>query len=218
MSLRRCIAMLRGNGFVVAVLILCRFSPCASGQDATNDAEGFFESKVRPVLAAHCVECHGPTKASGGLRLDSREALFKGGDSGPAVTPGNVAGSLLAIAIKHDENEFVQMPPKQALPPQVVADLHAWIAAGAKWPATSSAAIVSDKLHWAFAPLNVVAAPDDPSGWGEQAIDRYIAAGQREQGVVPVRPAGKQALLRRACFDLTGLPPPPDKAETFLAD
>ena len=205
----------------VAVLTLAIFSAAgvrAGGQDAAIDAEGFFETKVRPVLAGNCVECHGPTKASGGLRLDTREGLFKGGDSGPAVTPGDVAGSLLAIAIKHDENEFVQMPPKKALPPQVVANLNDWIAAGAKWPATSAAPIVSDKPHWAFAVLKSVSAPVDPSGWGEQAIDRFIAASQREHGVQRVRPADKPALLRRAYFDLIGLPPPAEKVEAFLAD
>src|SRR4051812_8378195 len=92
----------------------------AVGQPTSPDDETFFESKVRPVLAASCVECHGATKASGGLRLDSREGLLKGGDSGPAVVPGSVEQSLLAIAIKHDENAPVQMPPKKPLRPQVV--------------------------------------------------------------------------------------------------
>ena len=140
-------------------LVLALWAVCsvrASGQDARREPESFFESKVRPVLAANCVECHGLTKTSGGLRLDTREGVFKGGDSGPAVTPGDVEGSLLSIAIKHDENEFVQMPPKKALPLQVVADLNAWIAAGAKWPEAASAPIVSDKPHWAFAPLRLV--------------------------------------------------------------
>jgi hypothetical protein len=207
---------------VTATVLVLWFSLSASlsttGQDFATDAENFFESKVRPVFADHCVECHGPTKASGGLRLDSREALLKGGDSGPAVAPGDVASSLLAIAIKHDEDEFVQMPPKKALPPQVVADLNAWIAAGAKWPATSSAPIVSSKPHWAFAPLKLVPAPLDATGWGEQPLDRFIAAARHEHGLVPVRPAEKPTLLRRAYFDLVGLPPSPEKVEAFLVD
>jgi mono/diheme cytochrome c family protein len=210
--------MPRGTAMVLVLWISLSGSLRGSGQDAASDADSFFESKVRPVLAGHCVECHGPTKASGGLRLDSREGLFQGGDSGPAVTPGDVASSLLAIAIKHDENEFVQMPPKKALPPQVVSDLNAWIAAGAKWPATSTAPIVSDKPHWAFAPLQHVTAPEDPTGWANQPIDRFIAAGQRGKSLAPVRAADKQALLRRAYFDLIGLPPPPEQVEAFLAD
>src|SRR5262245_21600784 len=145
--------MRRGTATILVACISLPFCLAASGQDGAGDPESFFESKVRPVLAGHCVECHGSTKASGGLRLDSREGIFKGGDSGPAVVPGDVEQSLLAIAIKHDENEFVQMPPKVALSPQAVADLRAWIAGGAKWPATSTAPILSNKPHWAFAPL-----------------------------------------------------------------
>src|SRR5262245_6474610 len=109
--------MRRRTANVVAACLSLGLCLGASGQDATGDAESFFESKVRPVLAGHCVECHGSTKASGGLRLDSREGLYTGGDSGPAVVPGDIEHSLLAIAIKHDENEFVQMPPKKPLPP-----------------------------------------------------------------------------------------------------
>src|SRR5262245_62731175 len=107
--------MVRAVLAFLALVVCSSFCYVCSGQDAASEAEGFFESKVRPVLAANCVECHGPTKASGGLRLDSREGLFKGGENGPAVTPGDVESSLLAIAIKHDEKEFVQMPPKKAL-------------------------------------------------------------------------------------------------------
>src|SRR5438552_7181522 len=116
--------MQRGATTVLVLCIFLSVSSRASGQGSSTSAEDLFESKVRPVLAGHCVECHGPTKASGGLRLDSREGLFKGGDNGPVVVPGDVEHSLLAIAIKHDENEFVQMPPKKALPPQIVADLN----------------------------------------------------------------------------------------------
>jgi hypothetical protein len=190
----------------------------AGDQPLSPDDETFFESKIRPVLAASCVECHGATKSSGGLRLDSREAMLKGGDTGPAIVPGSVEQSLLSLAIKHDENEFVQMPPKKALPPHIVADLNAWIAAGAKWPATASALIVSDKPHWAFAPLQATLPPDDPSGWASQPLDRFIAAAQREHGVRPVRLADKQTLLRRAYFDLVGLPPPPERIAEFIAD
>jgi len=191
---------------------------CAWGQNPASHTEDFFESKVRPVFAAHCVECHGPTKASGGLRLDSREALFKGSDSGLVVLPGDVENSLLAKAIKHDENESLQMPPKKALPREVIADLHAWIAAGAKWPETSVAPIVSDKPHWAFAPLTSISLPEDSTGLAAQPLDRFIAAGRRDHGVGSVGGADKQTLLRRAYFDLIGLPPPPEKIEAFRSD
>lgn len=210
--------MPRGTAIVLVLWVSCTFGVPANGQSAASDDEAFFESKVRPVLAGICIECHGPKKASGGLRLDSHEALLKGGESGPAVIPGDVEHSLLAIAIKHDEDEFVQMPPTKALPKQTVADLHAWIAAGAKWPATATTAIVSDRPHWAFAPLRSVAAPEDLSGWAKQPLDLFIAAAQREHGLRPVRAADKQVLLRRAYFDLIGLPPTPEQVESFLAD
>ena len=208
--------MSRGSATGLLLSLCCAW--CAHGQDARSDADSFFETKVRPVLAANCVECHGPTKASAGLRLDTRDGVLKGGDSGPAVTPGDAESSLLSIAIKHDENEFVQMPPKKALPPQLVADLNAWIAAGAKWPDAATAPIVSDRPHWAFAPLQAVPAPADPNGWAKQALDLFIAAAQREHGVRPVARAEKQVLLRRAWFDLVGLPPPPEAVNAFLAD
>ncbi len=203
--------------FLVASLILIP-GLCAWGQNRSGETDDFFESKVRPVLAGRCVECHGPAKASGGLRLDSREALFKGGDSGLVIIPGDVENSLLAKAIKHDENESLQMPPKKSLPPETVADLHAWIAAGAKWPQTSIAPIISDKPHWAFAPLKTILPPDDPTGWSQQPLDRFIAAARHEHSVHQVRDADKHTLLRRAYFDLIGLPPPPEKIEAFLAD
>lgn len=208
---------LRLTIFLVVSIILIP-GVCAWGQNPASSTEDFFESKVRPVLAGHCVECHGPTKASGGLRLDSREALFKGGDSGLVVVPGDVENSLLAKAIKHDENESLQMPPKKALPAEVVADLHAWIAAGAKWPETSVAPIASDQPHWAFAPLKSIAPPEDLAAWAKQPLDRFIAAARRDRGVGSVGSADKPTLLRRAYFDLIGLPPPPEKVEAFCSD
>src|SRR5262245_60193091 len=100
--------MPRGTAIALLLWVGCGVALKAGGKDATKDEEAFFEAKVRPVLATHCVECHGPTKASAGLRLDSREGVFRGGESGPAIVPGDLEKSLLAIAIKHDENEFVQ--------------------------------------------------------------------------------------------------------------
>ena len=95
-----------------------------------NDADTFFESKVCPVLAGTCVKCHGALKVSGGLRLDSRDAMLKGGESGPAVVPGDADKSLLIQAIRHDD-ESLEMPPGKLLPEAARADLAAWISAGA---------------------------------------------------------------------------------------
>jgi hypothetical protein len=188
-------------------------------RDATSeDAETFFELKIRPVLAANCVKCHGASRASGGLRLDSRASLLKGGDSGPAIIPGDPAGSLLVKAIGH-EDEDLKMPPKKPLAKPLRADLAAWIAAGATWPKTTVAAQpIEGRAHWAFEPLKDIVPPPDPSGWAEMPIDRLIVASQREHGVSPVAPADRRALIRRASIDLTGLLPEPARVDAFVAD
>lgn len=111
----------------MVALMLCL--PVAAWADAKAD---FFEAKIRPVLATHCFECHGH-KEKGGLKLDSRTAILQGGDSGPAMVPGNPQKSLLMTAVQHTDPEL-EMPPKKKLPPEVIADLSQWIRAGAVWP------------------------------------------------------------------------------------
>lgn len=187
---------------------------------SVDDAETFFELKVRPALTAHCVKCHGAKKASGGLRLDDRDALLKGGETGPAIAPGNPGESLLVHAIRR-EDESLKMPPDKPLPEPIRKDLEAWIAAGAAWPKGPSQrpSTTDAKPHWAFEPLKTQAPPADPAGWaGENPIDRWIAASRREHRVAPVKSADKRTLIRRASFDLTGLPPAPERVESFLAD
>ena len=180
--------------------------------------ETFFETRIRPVLVGVCGQCHGPEVASGGLRLDSREAFLKGGEHGPAVIPGDVEGSLLIRALKHDENQPVQMPPEKPLTDKVVADLAAWVARGAKWPATAATPVVSSKPYWAFTPLEDVAVPDDSSGWGRDPIDCFIAVERQKRDLQPNAIAEKQVLLRRAYYDLIGLPPTPEQVQEFLSD
>jgi len=185
---------------------------------STADEEAFFETKIRPVLASSCIECHGPTKASGGLRLDSRDAVFQGGDNGPPVEPGNAESSLLVRAIRRDKDSEFKMPPDKPLSNQAVEDIARWIEAGAKWPESISTPIPSQKRHWAFEPLRPVEIPEDPSGWATEPIDCFIAAAQREHGVHPVGQASKQSLIRRAYFDLVGLPPTPQQIESYMAE
>jgi hypothetical protein len=183
-----------------------------------DDPETFFELKVRPVLAGVCVKCHGATKASGGLRLDSREAMVKGGDSGPALVPGNPDESLIVQAVRYDD-ELLQMPPKKPLDKGVRADLAAWVASGAVWPKSGgSAATIEGRGHWAFEPIKNTPTPADPSGWAEGPIDAHIAAAQRAHGVAPVGQADRRTLIRRAYLDLIGLPPEPQRVESFVAD
>jgi hypothetical protein len=175
--------------------------------------EAFFESKVRPVLAGSCVRCHGPRKASGGLRLDSREHLARGGTSGPALDPDAPGESLLLEAVGRS-GDATPMPPDKPLAPEAVADLRRWINAGAPWPET--AAPISGGRHWAFEPIRDVAPSTVPGA--AHPIDAFLAADQRRKGLVPVAPADKRTLIRRATFDLTGLPPTPEEVEAFLAD
>ncbi len=190
----------------------------ANGPEVDNDADTFFESKVRPVLAGTCVKCHGALKVSGGLRLDSRDAMLKGGESGPAVVPGDADNSLLIQAIRHDD-ESLEMPPGKLLPEATRADLAAWISAGAKWPKAGSASqTIVGRKHWAFEPFDRVAPPADPTGWALAPVDRFIAADHRRRGLHPASPADKHSLIRRAYFDLIGLPPGPRQVETFVAD
>jgi mono/diheme cytochrome c family protein len=182
-----------------------------------DEAEAFFESNVRPLLVAHCAKCHGADKQSSGLRVDSRAALITGGERGPAIIPGDPERSLLVTAVRHGDD--LTMPPDERLPERNVADLVAWIRAGAVWPARAAPAdAFAAARHWAFQLVAQVAPPEDPSGWALTPIDRFVMAGLRDAGLHPAPPASKQVLLRRAYFDLIGLPPKPDELAQFLAD
>jgi hypothetical protein len=203
------------------VLLLCLFilpSPGAWAQTANPDAEAFFEGKIRPVLAATCFKCHGGAKTSQGLRVDTRSALLKGGESGPALRPGDPDGSLLLQAMRHAKDDL-RMPPDKKLPEHVLKDFAAWIKKGALWPAKSSAKspFIAAK-HWAFQPVPAPVVPKDPTGWARHPIDCFIATQLHNQGLAPVGPAERRALLRRATFDLVGLPPTSEEFDAFLHD
>ncbi len=184
---------------------------------ASDDQEDFFETKIRPVLAGTCYRCHGSTKTSGGLRIDSLEALLQGGDSGPAIVPGKPEESLLIKAIER-QADLSAMPPDNALPSNQVADFVSWVKTGAIWPATSANTIKSSK-HWAFEPIRGCEPPDVQNGaWIQSNIDRFIRSRQETAGVYPAPAADKLSLIRRATFDLTGLPPSPEEVDAFLHD
>jgi Protein of unknown function (DUF1553)/Protein of unknown function (DUF1549)/Planctomycete cytochrome C len=189
----------------------------AASSTADADADTFFETKIRPVLVESCFKCHGGTKTSHGLRVDSREALLKGGTSGPAIVPNDAEKSLLIRALRHTADDL-KMPPGKRLPDAVVADLTTWIAHGARWPQTAVAAAFRPEQHWAFQPVRVSDPPPDDSGWAATPIDRFIAAGLRQQHLTPVGPAEPRALARRVTFDLTGLPPTVEETEAFVND
>ncbi len=212
-------------------------TPPKSGPDAKPEAAeaskvAFFESKIRPLLVSQCYNCHSAeTNARGGLRVDDRNGLVQGGNSGPAVVPGNPDDSLLLVAIQHEEGA-PRMPPKSKLTDEQVADLTRWIQDGAAWPADRAAASVSTekgksnakyeklrKEHWAWQPLKAVAPPAvKDAAWPRSDVDRFLLAALESKALKPVADADRVTLLRRVSFDLTGLPPTPEAIDNFLND
>jgi hypothetical protein len=182
--------------------------------------EEFFEKHVRPVLAERCIRCHGAKKQMGGLRLDSRAALVRGGDNGPVVQPGEPDKSLLIQAIRRDGE--VKMPPKTPLAPREVTDLTAWVKQGAAWPEerkSDQRAGEAWRRHWAFRPIQDPPAPAvRKQDWPRTSIDRFILSRLEERGLTSSAPADRRTLLRRVTFDLIGLPPTPEEIAAFEAD
>ena len=203
------------------------------GSQPTPEQVRFFEAQVRPVLLENCVKCHGPVKPKAHLRLDSRAAVLAGGDTGPAVVPGNLEESLLITAISHAD-EVLKMPPKQKLDAAHIAALTRWVKIGAPWPGPVEAVggpaparkgeyqiTAKDRAHWAFRPIARPAVPairDRAGGGSGNPIDAFIRARLDAKGLQPNPPATKQELIRRATYDLTGLPPTPEEVEAFLND
>ena len=199
------------------------------GVDAAEPtAEGlaFFEKKIRPVLVEHCYKCHSASseKVKGGLLLDTREGIRKGGESGHAVVPGDLKESLLISALKHDDFE---MPPKRMLPAAVVADFEKWIRDGAVDPRRAthvvakpdSIDIEAGRKHWAYQPLRAPAIPEvKDAAWPGNDIDRFILAKLESAGLQPGADAKKITLVRRLYFDLIGLPPTPEEIARFVDD
>jgi mono/diheme cytochrome c family protein len=195
--------------------------------DTQTDAAGpeFFETRIRPVLVEQCYRCHSEKaeKLKGGLYLDSRDGVLKGGDTGPALVPGDPEKSLLIKAIRYtDEN--LQMPPKgKKLSAEQIADFEAWVKMGAPDPRTKTAAqIASDekrKKHWAFQPVRKPELPAvTQKEWVKSPVDPFVLAKLQANGMTPSKPADRRTLIRRAAFDLTGLPPSVDEVEAFVND
>jgi mono/diheme cytochrome c family protein len=197
-------------------------------EKATPAQVEFFEKSIRPVLAEKCFNCHGPEKQKAGLRLDARAALLEGGESGPVVVPGQPEKSLLIKAVRHAGD--LKMPPKDKLADEQTQALAKWIEMGAPWPASvevrpavksSSTFKVTpeDRAFWSFQPIKDPPVPEtQDKGWAKGAIDRFIFAKLGEKGLHTVAAADRRTLIRRAAFDLTGLPPAPEDVEAFLAD
>tara|TARA_B110000483_G_scaffold148735_1_gene177349 strand:- start:1533 stop:4760 length:3228 start_codon:yes stop_codon:yes gene_type:complete len=190
----------------------------------------FFESKVRPILSEKCYECHSASasKSKGGLRLDHINLILKGGDSGPALVIGKPQESLIMEAIRYEDPDF-HMPPKEKLSKQVVVDFEKWIMEGAHWPKENEPVASTKKKrssfnlekrkneHWCWQPIQKPEVPSLP-GITLDPIDSFIRARLDEEGLLPSEKADKRTWLRRATYDLIGLPPSLEEIKSFLGD
>ncbi|MHB1558564.1 MAG: PSD1 and planctomycete cytochrome C domain-containing protein [Isosphaeraceae bacterium] len=213
--------------------------PGAGKPGASAAEEEFFEAKVRPVLAEHCLRCHGVEKSKGGLRLDARASMLKGGDGGPAVVPGQPEKSALVDAVRYDGE--IQMPPNGKLKDAEIAALTDWVRRGAHWPSprpmnvadrsapaakaasapsiAASAANEQARAFWSFRPVGDPVPPAVRRGdWASSPIDRFVLARLEAEGLEPSPAADRRALIRRVSFDLIGLPPTPEEVDAFVRD
>jgi mono/diheme cytochrome c family protein len=186
----------------------------------------FFENNVRPLFAEHCYNCHSEKaeKIKGGLRLDTSDGLVKGGSSGSAIAPGNPDMSLLIKAVRYTDPDL-QMPPKdQKLSDKQIATLEAWVKMGAPVPASSGPRPLTDinearKRHWAFQPVTKPALPAvKRASWIRTPVDNFVLANLEKKGLKPAPTADRRTLIRRATYDLTGLPPTFQEVEAFIND
>jgi hypothetical protein len=214
---------------LIIVVLVALSAPARAADPASTD---FFETKIRPVLVAQCYACHSAEaeqlgKLKGGLLVDTRDGLRAGGDSGPAIVPGEPDAGVLLKALRYDDD--LQMPPKGKLPEAVVKDFEVWIKAGANDPRTAKADVekkpatgidlAAGKTFWAFQspkeqPTPAVYDQSRPA----TKIDYFIQAKLDEAQLSPAPPADQRTLIRRLYFDLIGLPPPPEQVEAFVAD
>lgn len=219
------------SAVIVCGLLLSGGELISLADDATFPAEQieYFEKEVRPLLIEHCQKCHGGEQQKGKLRLDTRESVLAGGETGPGIIPGRPDESELIKALRYSPDGY-QMPPDGKLPDPVIEKFVRWVEWGAPWPVTTS--IPSDRLaptdeaefskraeRWSFQPLNSGSPPEVlNSHWPRNAIDRFILAKLEAAGYSPAEEADRRTWIRRAYFDTLGLPPPVDVVEAFVAD
>ncbi|MEO6786746.1 MAG: DUF1549 domain-containing protein, partial [Chthoniobacteraceae bacterium] len=180
-----------------------------------------FVRDVRSIFEKHCYECHGEKKQKSGLRLDVKAAAFKGGDEhgAPFIAGKAKESPLLTLVTSEDKDE--RMPPKgEPLSATEIATLTRWINEGAAWPNSADVVKLKDKRdHWSYKPLTNPTPPETKDkAWPRNAVDRFILARLEKENLQPAPEADRVAWLRRASFDLTGLPPTPEKVDAFLKD
>jgi hypothetical protein len=213
--------------WAAAVLNLALSATSCCAESPTGASAEFFEKKVRPLLVEKCHRCHGPAMQKGGLRLDSREGLLKGGESGPVVNPGHPEKSELVRAINYEADGF-QMPPTGKLDAESIGALTEWVRQGAPWPehsavgaskASAGMDFAQRARHWSFQPLSTSVPPRiaEPT-WPRNPVDAFLSSRLEGAGCRHANLADRRTLLRRITFDLIGLPPTPDEIHAFLQD
>jgi hypothetical protein len=215
------------KGILLVALLLINGAGRVIADDAEAKSRAFFENSIRPLLIQRCIKCHGAKKAEAGLRLDSPTSALKGGDSGPAWIAKRPGDSLLITAVQHKGG--LKMPPDKKLDDREITALVRWIQDGAVWPAgvalgTSGVPVrggritPAERAFWSFQPI----ADPPPPGINDRLInndiDRFVTARLRRAKLKTMRPADRHVLIRRATFDLTGLPPTTSDVQAFLND
>ncbi len=191
---------------------------------ASSVGEDFFETKIRPIFANICSNCH-DDKATSGLRVLTREALLKGGHRGPAIVPNDPEKSLLIQAVRQTGD--LKMPKGGKLPAEDVQNLTEWVRMGAPWPQSKPVIAAGtpfkitpeQRAFWSFQPIKMPTTPKVKNArWAKTDIDRFVLAKLEGQGMSPSPEADRRTLIRRATFDLIGLPPTPEEIEAFEKD
>jgi hypothetical protein len=203
---------------------------CAPALRADAPAQAgteFFENKIRPIFVNNCYKCHSSQieKLKGNLSVEFRESLLKGGENGPAIVPGDPDKSLLIKAVRYTDADLQMPPHDKKLPDDQIASLEAWVKMGAPDPRSAGKGMAAQnwgknrRQHWAFQPIKKIAIPDLPqTNWIANPIDAFILARLQENSMKPNPPADKRTLIRRATYDLTGLPPTPAEVQAFVDD
>ncbi len=219
--------------WIICLCLLCAAPAVAVESPKPNEAgREFFEKNIRPVLVERCYKCHSAKseKIKGGLLLDSHGGMLKGGDTGPAIVPGEPEKSLLIKALRYTDPDL-QMPPKQQLSSEEIQNFVLWVKMGApdtRRDPPKSGVIIStnpirdwteSKKFWSFQPVKDPPPPAVKNNkWPKNPIDRFVLARLEARNMTPNTPGDKRTLIRRATYDLTGLPPTPEEIQSFLAD
>ncbi|MCA9089725.1 MAG: PSD1 domain-containing protein [Planctomycetaceae bacterium] len=213
---------------IAAVSLFCLVACGLRADEPQRDALDFFENEIRPLLISRCVSCHGPKKSESSLRLDQLPLMMRGGDSGPAIVPGHPDESLIIQAVRHQDG--YEMPPNGKLEDREIASLAKWVQQGAVWPDGMKLAgdgpnlrggdiTDEERAFWSFQPISDPEPPHwDGSPPAQSPVDQFILKRLSEEGLSLRPPADKRTLLRRATFDLTGLPPTPEELQAFEQD